>query len=106
MQDRTAKALKNMADSVGIECEIYENYSGRGMFGKKTTGITIGSRTDLMICAVQLAYEIGQTEVMERLPVVTSETPDKSDEPYNINELLDELQSLRQDNMGRDLIFY
>jgi len=39
MHIKTATFLKEVADEVGIESEVYEGYSGRAMYGKTTTGI-------------------------------------------------------------------
>lgn len=103
MEKRTAEKLREAADSCGIDCKVDEKYSGRGMFGNSTTGIIFDSHSDLMVCAIQVAYEIGQTE---QLPQIVVEGESEYTEPYDIEEFLDDIQNLRQDNMGRSLIFY
>jgi len=32
-----AQAIENAAESIGLDVELYEGYSGRGMYGEKTS---------------------------------------------------------------------
>ncbi len=34
------------------DCKLYEDYSGRGMYGKTTTGISTNASMDSMLCMV------------------------------------------------------
>jgi len=38
MNIELAKQLVKIAEDNGVEARVYEDYSGRGMFGKKTAG--------------------------------------------------------------------
>jgi hypothetical protein len=46
------KILAAMQDA-GMDAELYEDYSGRGMFGRTTTGIVCGSPEDAAWAAGQ-----------------------------------------------------
>ncbi len=48
MERSLAEALVEACDQAGIEAKVYEGYSGRGMYGRETTGISLeGNFTDL-----------------------------------------------------------
>lgn len=51
MQLKTAKAIVQAAAELGLEISLYENYSGRGMYGETTTAVT-GDRSDITEAAV------------------------------------------------------
>lgn len=40
MQFEAAIDLKDFLQDQGYDAELYEDYSGRGMFGRTTTGVT------------------------------------------------------------------
>lgn len=40
MKFSNAQDLVDILQGEGYEAELYENYSGRGMYGKTTTGVT------------------------------------------------------------------
>ena len=75
--------FKQALEYCGEEANVREDYSGRGMFGRTTFGIVFSGTTILMECV--LTY-IKETEA-------------------DLSELPD-LPSIRQDNMGRDTIWY
>lgn len=64
------------------DCEIYEGYSGRGMFGKTTYGITCDSISSFISSCINAAIQ--EPEIMG----------DFTDEPFNI------------DSLGLDVIVY
>lgn len=76
MKLETVQRLILASEELEIEARIYNGYSGRGMMGEETTGLVCDSRTDLMRLAVRASI------------------PDE------------ELQAVRSDNLGRDMIFY
>lgn len=83
MTKEHAEFFQKALDYCGEECEIKEDYSGRGMFGKTTYGIVFAGPTILMESV--LTY-IKETEVeYEDIP---------------------DLASLRSDNMGMSIIWY
>ena len=89
MKLEVAQALVEAAADIGVEMDIYEDYSGRSMYGTKTTGVTYASEVDLMKAAAYVAGAIGDGSID------TMELPD----------FIDELPS-RRDNMGHDFIAY
>lgn len=66
--------------------EIYENYSGRGMYDKTTTGITFGSQTEFNRAFADAIKNSGDDDEKELLTSA--------------------LSKLQTDNMGLSIIFY
>lgn len=85
MQLEVAKKLVASADEVGVELEIVEDYSGRGMFGKSTTAVRFDTVQDLFTAFYSLGLDDGQE-------------PDESEE---IN-----FSSLSIDSLGKSQIIY
>lgn len=85
----TPELAKEICDSYGES--VYENYSGRGMFGGTTTGVVI--RHEHLRAAALLMWEIQLDEAFDQ------ETAEK---------WYDEMgrRPYRLDNMGRDYIIY
>jgi len=80
------KALANVI-AEAVDGDIYENYSGRGMYGNTTTGVTFDGRPeDLCAALVNISGEIEEL---------------KKD-----GELDDEVGSLHFDSLGMDTIVY
>lgn len=65
--------------------EIHKNYSGRGMYGDKTTGVTFDSQSD---------FHSAIGEIMEHADEEDRQTVGKA------------LQNLRSDSLGRGIIYY
>ena len=82
MKEDQADFLKRVADDEGIEAEIYEGYSGRGMYGRETQGITTDDPIGLLCSAIDYAAHCDQDEV----PPMSG--------------------GFRQDSMGFDTIIY
>ena len=75
--DRSAAIdLMNFLQEEGYEADLYDDYSGRGMFGSETTGVTTDARPDSM---------------------------DKMEEAMEEAEID---PCFRKDNMGLDYIYY
>jgi len=55
MEKRVAEML---ADFIGVEAR--HDYSGRGMYGRETSGVVIESVTDLVGCMLQNAEELAE----------------------------------------------
>jgi hypothetical protein len=97
MNIELAQFLKRVCEDIGNqECEIREDYSGRGMFGKQTAGIVVDSVPLLLTDVLQWVKESISSEryTNDSLMLVWGggEIPDISD--------------LRVDNMGRSTILY
>lgn len=89
MKKELAEALKTVylecyPDS---HCRVYENYSGRGMYGEETTGLVCESAEDL-ISAILLSPEYILREFKDN----------------DINR--GDITSVRVDSLGFDTIFY
>lgn len=94
MTTELAQFLKKASDHCGSQdCEVREDYSGRGMCGKTTAGVVVASVTELLLNVVQYVKE-------------TVEFADHGEQyAENLPEVSD-MASLRTDNMGRDTILY
>lgn len=57
MQLEAAQFLIDAANYAGIEAEIYENYSGRGMRGESTAGVVVENPIALLGAAIEYAAE-------------------------------------------------
>jgi len=90
MNEKLAKKLIETAENYdSIELELYENYSGRGMYGETTTGIVCDSFSELMVVGFVLGVYVGEDESCH------------DDESFALM-----LETLRWDNLGRRIIFY
>jgi hypothetical protein len=91
-----ARFLKRVCDDVGNqECDLREDYSGRGMYGRTTAGIVVDSVPLLLADVLQWVKEsIGDTgdAHVKTMEWNGGEIPDFSD--------------FRVDNMGRSTILY
>jgi two-component sensor histidine kinase len=85
-----AQFLKDASKHNGVEEEvtIYENYSGRGMFGRETNGVVVANIPELLLNAIKYAKESVENGNMAIIPDVSGEG------------------QLRTDNMGRSTILY
>jgi len=88
MQLEVAKKLVASADEVGVELEVLEDYSGRGMFGKSTTAVEFNTVQDLFAAFYSLGMDDGQES-------------EESGESEEIN-----FSSLRIDSLGKSQIIY
>ncbi len=59
MKLETANTIKKAAEMAGIEIEVYEGYSGRGMYGRKTTGLS-GSKSDIVKATAMAFFSMGE----------------------------------------------
>ena len=81
-----ADFIANIMENAGKNVEVRDDYSGRGMFGKTTCGVVVDS--ELLVISALLAYAKELSE----------------DGPY-IGEM-PEFDTLRHDNMGKQMIIY
>ena len=58
MRIDTADAIHAVAVDLGLDVTLVKDYSGRGMFGAKTTGL-VGTIPDIMKAVASLAYDFG-----------------------------------------------
>lgn len=84
MQKKTAVALRNAAEELGVDIEMDKDYSGRGMFGDTTYAVTLSGIASLatLIAVAARDLETGHEDFVE------------------------DMQNLRSDNMGREYVYY
>lgn len=70
--------------------KVYENYSGRMMFGRKTIGIVVKQGQNYFEMLAQLTSFLEASEIDEHL----------------LGQLLDELEGVAVDDLGLDTIVY
>lgn len=101
MKIEVAKFLKEASENAGNECEIREDYSGRGMFGRITVGVVVDSQGQLLVDVIQYVKEqIGELTYQQDInggetTVLTWEGGEIPDPDY-----------FRVDNMGQRVIVY
>lgn len=74
-----AEQIVQSAESMGIEAELRDDYSGRGMYGETTVAVVISSWT-------KFAAAVAQAAVDSIIP----------------GEVIKEVRKARWDQMGRD----
>ena len=65
MNIQSANFLVEVAANNGIDAELYEGYSGRGMYGEETTGVTTENPVKLLGLAIAFALDIDRGEAEE-----------------------------------------
>ena len=87
MDKKLAEFLCEVANNADMECEIKENYSGRGMYGDTTTGlVTEYKLSSILLEAIQqILYEIddeGEYEDINFDAQITSDSMGKYSSIY------------------------
>jgi hypothetical protein len=89
MDKKLAETLKNMMENNGEEAEIYEDYSGRAMYGKTTTGLVIDHAALLLTVIIADAADL------------TNDDPE-----WGPVSMFENTKQLKMDNMGTQTIIY
>lgn len=89
MHQKTAELLAKTCD-----LRVYKNYSGRGMYGRETTGIVVSDRSDLLIAIAMFAEDL------------TKKPTEYAANDIDMCSFLDELANTSFDNLGGDYIVY
>lgn len=101
MKLESAKLIVASAEEMGVELSLYESYSGRAMYGKKTAGICFSNIGDIIAAAANVAINLSEAE---------REYYEENDtgKPLGLtsDEFINDLSSVSTDSMGRDLIIY
>ena len=84
MDIKVAKLIVESAEENNVDLTLYEDYSGRGMFGKETAGI-VGSDTTIMLAVAIAARNLLNPE---------------------FDQLIQGIKNIRTDSLGRDTIYY
>ena len=88
MQKELAQLLVEIMEDAGEEASIYENYSGRGMYGRTTTGLVVDNLALLLTNVIANA---------ERLSDYDNEW---------LEAKFPNINSLRYDSLGNQIILY
>lgn len=86
MKLKHAELIAKTAYDYGVEVEVRENYSGRGMFGKTTAGV-VGNMGDIVRAVAGAAADLAVAE------------------PDEVDDFVRDM-NLSFDNMGFDMIAY
>jgi len=97
MTKELAEFLALAAQENDQEVKIYKNYSGRGMFGRTTYGVTCDSASSLLSAVL----EYFKNNIVETEDEEGDSTPSEY-EGKNLSEI--EFSEFSTDNMGRDKI--
>lgn len=92
MKLETAEAIVEAGEACGFEMSVYEDYSGRGMYGEKTAGVVYDDTNDLLIATATVVQDLTGTKV--------------EDEGGDPEGFLLEVRRFRYDNMGLQSIVY
>jgi hypothetical protein len=57
-----AQRIVETAQNLSLDVTLHKGYSGRGMYGRKTTGV-VGSLGDITLCIASVAYDLGLADV-------------------------------------------
>ena len=115
MEHKAVLAIIEAANTIGdINAKIYENYSGRGMYGKQTTGITIDGDISQLLQAVAYAahnitiavQEAENRPLEDDTPDYTQDTPDDPNTYNDIDYFINDLRNIRSDSLGLGTIYY
>jgi hypothetical protein len=93
MKIEVAKALANAAAEIGVDMDIREGYSGRGMYGKTTVGVICEDWPILLQCAALAGARVQEAE------------HEDEDSTLTLDEFVDGL-IISHDSMGHRLIAY
>lgn len=93
MKKEIAEAILEASETIGLNLEMREDYSGRGMYGDKTHAI-VGDADEFRQATCYAAVMITQSE-------------DEEDSQVTVDEYIEAMAKIRTDNMGRsDLVWY
>lgn len=85
MKKDLAEVIWDALDNAGIGCSLREDYSGRGMFGKTTSGVVAdASVTDVLSAVIENADLFVDSDGYTTFKIV----------------------NISMDNMGEDIILY
>lgn len=100
MKHQLTKALAELIRHIveDEECSIYEQYSGRGMYGANCFGITIPRHAGASVVTIIMRV---MAEIKNPTWLGKAETEDDLD-----NEMLEADWKMSSDNLGLDMIYY
>lgn len=107
MDKPVADAILAAADAIGIEMTIREDYSGRGMYGKATTGIVYDGLGNLLQCVATAVCDLKEeADYRDSLPFDEDDEEGGEEDFLSPEDFCEALAHFRFDNMGRSDIVY
>jgi len=99
MHCKVAKMLCAAGLEMGQEYEIYEDYSGRGMYGKATTALTIDNKDSLLQAVA---------EAMLNFEFYKENTPEPKCDEENITprDFVTSIGGIKFDSLGLKTVAY
>jgi hypothetical protein len=85
MLEATMKRLVKAGEELVIQVQECRDYSGRGMFGSTTCGVSLEASADLLPLVAKAANQLNEDELAA---------------------FIDEVANVRTDSMGRGIIVY
>jgi len=89
MELQAAQGIVDAAEAEGVELQVRESYSGRGMYGAETAAIVADDLGDLLVGIARYCGEL-----------------DPCQDDAKICDVVHFCQSMRQDSMGRGIVVY
>jgi len=94
MEDIMAVKLMNVLHNEGHDAEVREGYSGKGMFGKTTTGIsTNATLPDILMAVIHAIPELADMRA-------------EMAESVEYSTCFEDMQDIRFDHLGLGYIYY
>lgn len=90
------KEIAELIIDHGYDMRIYEDYSGRGMFGDTTNGIVCDSLRDFLAAVSETFFEM----------ILDAKDLGEDYDTENAKILLENVGRIRMDNLGTSLIIY
>lgn len=87
MNKEVAEKLVEVGQDEGLETELREDYSGRGMFGDKTAAVCTATLGDIILCFTLCGIDMEPDSLL-------------------LDELTNAARRLRWDSMGRGVVVY
>lgn len=103
--DSVQKLLKAACEDMGEEVSFRNDYSGRGMYGKRCVGIT-GSRGDCQRVIAEVLRQMTQELFDAAIDCDEGEENAAYDLNDAVQENIDKLMHQSMDSMGLDVIVY
>lgn len=98
MTKEAALFLKEASENAGNECDIRENYSGRGMYGRTTCGVVVASLATLLADVIQY--------VGENIHDIDEDGEGTAGHTEYVGKEIPDMSDLSVDNMAMDVIVY
>lgn len=115
MEKEIAQKLVSFLTDAGEEAKLYENYSGRFMYGSTTTGVVIEQPTrGIQEFLIEMILELDDGEIEEAGGLDEFEILEAIDycDTFHIDlaadmvELAEAVKNARTDNLAMDTIIY